>query len=121
MQQRMTLGKLQSSTADRYRQTITEFALFLSEREVKALKDITRPVVEAFKVWRVARIRKKKFARGATSIVLDAAIVHRVFAFALETEMILKNPVRMEGKPGAEPTQGAQPYTGDELKKLRES
>ncbi len=119
MRQRIALGKLQPSTADRYRQTLAEFTLFLSERKVSNLKDITRPFVEAFKVWRVGRINKKKFARGATSIVLDAAIVHRVFAFALEAEMIVKNPVRMEGKPGAEPTRGAQPFSGDELKLMR--
>jgi integrase/recombinase XerD len=76
--------------------------------------------VEAFKVWRVGRIRKKKFSRGATSIVLDAAILHRIFSLALENEMLPKNVVRTEGKPGAEPTRGAQPFTGAELKKLRE-
>jgi site-specific recombinase XerD len=99
MGQRMALGKLQPSTAERYRQTIDEFALFPSQRNVSHLKDITRPVIEAFKVWRVSRIRKKKFSRGATSIALDAAIIHRVFSFASENEMVLKNPVRMEGNP----------------------
>ncbi len=120
MQQRMTLGKLQLSTVQRYRQTLGEFTQFLVERKASNLKDITRPLVEAFKVWRVGRIKKKKFARGATSIVLDAAILHRAFSFALENELVLKNPVRMEGAPGAEPTSGAQPYSGDELKKMRQ-
>jgi integrase len=119
MRQRMALGKLQASTAERYRQTLAEFTLFLSERKVSQLKDITRPLVEVFKVWRVGRIRTRKFARGATSIVLDAAILHRAFSFAVENELVLKNPVGTEGKPGAEPTRGAQPFTGDELKKLR--
>jgi Phage integrase SAM-like domain len=97
MEQRMALGKFQLSTADRYRQTLREFSVFLSERNVSHLKAITRPLVEAFKVWRVARIRKKKFARGATSIALDAAVLHRAFSFALENEMVLRNPLRMEG------------------------
>jgi integrase len=119
MRQRMALGKLQQSTTDRYRQTLGEFELFLSERKVSNLKDITRPFVEAFKVWRVSRIRKKKFSRGATSIALDAAIVHRVFSYAVDNEMVVKNPVRMEGKPGAEPTRGAQPFNGDEIKRMR--
>jgi integrase len=103
-----------------HRHTVREFAAFLSDRQVSYLKEITRPLVEAFKVWRVARIRKKNFARGGTSLVLDAAILHRVFSFALESEMVLRNPVRMEGKPGAEPTRGAQPFTGDELKLMRQ-
>lgn len=120
MQRRMALGKLAPSTAERYRQTVREFTAFLSERSVSRLKDITRPLVEAFKVWRVGRIRKKKYARGATSISLDAAVLHRIFGYALETEMVPKNPVRMEGKPGAEPTRGAQPFTGDDLKRMRQ-
>ena len=119
MERRMALGKFAASTAERYRQTVREFTAFLAERSISKLKDITRPLVEAFKVWRVGRIRKKKYARGATSISLDAAVLHRMFAYALETEMVPKNPVRMEGKPGAEPTRGAQPFTGDELKKMR--
>jgi integrase len=120
MGQRMALGKMASSTVDRYKQTVREFTAFLSERGITKLSDVTRPVVEAFKVWRVARIRKKKYARGATSIALDAAVLHRIFNHALECELIIKNPVRMEGKPGAEPTSGAQPFTGDELKKMRQ-
>ena len=63
---------------------------------------------------------KKKFARGATSVALDAAILHRAFSFALENEMVLRNPVRMEGKLGAEPTRGAQPFSGEELKMMRQ-
>jgi integrase len=120
MRQRIALGKLQLSTAERYRQTIGEFALFIAERKASNLKDITRLFIEAFKVWRVSRIRKKKFSRGATSIALDAAIIHRVFSFALENEMVVKNPVRMEGKPGAEPTRGAQPFNGDKIKRMRQ-
>jgi integrase len=121
MGQRITLGKLQPSTAERYRQTIGEFNEYLNEKHLSNLKEITRPVVEAFKVWRVGRIRKKKGARGATSIVLDAAILHRAFNYAVETEMILKNPVRMEGKPGAEPTRGAQPFNGEDLRAMRDN
>src|SRR5580704_3999317 len=58
---------------------------------------------------------------GATSLALDLAILHRAFAFALENEMILKNPVRMEGRPGENPEHGAEPFTSSELVSLRES
>ena len=51
--------------------------------------------------------------------MLDVAILHRIFAFAVETEMIEKNPVRLDGRPGDNPEGGAQPFTGDELAKLR--
>jgi integrase len=119
MAQRKALNKLQSSTAVRYRQSLSEFTLFLSGVNLSNLRDITRPVVESFKVWRAQRIMKQKFARGATSVALDVAILHKVFAYALEGEMIIKNPVKMEGRPGGEPTRGAQPFTGDELRRMR--
>jgi len=43
-----------------------------------------------------------------------------VFAFAVENEMIVKNPVRMEGRPGENPQRGAEPFTSNELSQLRE-
>ena len=47
--------------------------------------------------------------------MLDVAILHRIFAFAVEIELIEKNPVRLDGRPGDNPEGGAQPFTGDEL------
>jgi hypothetical protein len=97
MEQRTKIGKLQDSTRNRYAATFREFDKYLAHRKIAALLDITRPVIESFKVWRIERIKKQKNSRGATGLVLDAAILHRLFAFALENEMIVKNPVRMEG------------------------
>lgn len=65
------------------------------------------------------RIMKHKFARGASGLVLDAAILHRVFAFALDNEMIIKNPVRMEGRPGKNPQNGAEPFNTEEISRLK--
>ena len=120
MDQLIRIGKLQSSTSERYKLTLREFGAFIAERQIRFLRDITKPVVEAFKVWRFDRITKRKFSRGATGLVLDAAILHRVFAFALDNEMIEKNPVRMEGRPGENPQHGAEPFTADDLSRLRE-
>lgn len=100
MDQRVSIGKLRESTASRYEVTLREFGVFLSDQAVTLLSDINKQVVERFKIWRIERIRKKKQSRGGAGLVLDAAILHRVFALAMETEMILKNPVRMEGRPG---------------------
>jgi integrase len=120
LSQRIAVGKLQESTAARYRVTIAEFSLFLAEQRIGLLQDITKPVVESFKVWRKARILARNFSRGGTGLVLDAAVLHRVFALAVENEMIIKNPVRMEGRPGDNPTGGAEPFTGDDLARLRD-
>jgi integrase len=47
------------------------------------------------------------------------AILHGVFALAVENEMMIKNPVKMEGRPGDNPQGGAAPYTADSLAKMR--
>lgn len=88
--------------------------------KIMLLQDVSKPVVEHFKVWRIDRISKKKHSRGGTGLALDAAILHRVFSFAVESEMVLKNPVRMEGRPGENPMNGAEPFTAAQLSKMRE-
>jgi integrase len=118
--QRVAIDKLRASTSARYKATLQEFEMFLQERGITLLQDITKPLIESFKVWRVGRIRKRKFARGATGLILDVAILHRVFSFGAENDWIVKNPVRMEGKPGENPKNGAEPFTADELGRLRE-
>jgi integrase len=119
MQQRIALDKLRDSTWERYQQTLSAFEVFLAEQGVVELRLMNRPFIESFKVWRRAKILKKKFSRGAGSLALDAAILHRTFALAVDNEMITKNPVRMEGRPGDNPENGAQPFNGNELTRLR--
>ncbi len=121
MQQRIALGKLAQSTRERYQQTLRAFADFLKESGVTELHIMNRAFIEKFKVWRLTKIREKKFSRGGRGLALDVAILHRVFAFAIETEIIEKNPVRLDGRPGDNPDGGAQPFAGEELRKLRES
>ena len=118
-QQRVKLGKLAESTVERYEHTFTEFELFLSERKISLLSEISVPLVEEFKIWRVDRIKKRKYSRGATGAVLDVAILHRIFAIAVKRELVQKNPVQMEGRPGDNPEGGAEPFTANELSLLR--
>jgi len=75
-------------------------------------------VVDNFKAWRVARIKQKSHSREARSLPLDAAILHRVFSYDVELEMIVRNPVRLEGRPGEAPECDAQPFKAEELSKL---
>lgn len=49
------------------------------------------------------------------------AILHRVFAVAVECELIAKNPVMFEGRPGDCAENGAQPFRGEQLVKLRQA
>ncbi len=117
--QRVKIGKLKESTVARYKMTVRDFREFLEERKITLLQDITRPLTESFKAWKIERINRKKYSRGGAGLVLDAAILHRIFAFAVENEWILKNPVRMEGRPGENPRHGAAPFTAEELLRLR--
>lgn len=117
---RIALGKLRASTYERYQFEVREFEEFARARQVYLLVSIDRPLIEQFKVWRVERIRSRSKFAGAKSIVLSAAILHRVFAYAVENDMLTKNPVRLEGRPGGEPERGSQPFKPDELRKLRE-
>jgi integrase len=120
-QQRVALDKMRNSTRERYAQTSKAFGDFLKSRAVVNLNDVTRALVEDFKGWQLARVVAKKQSRGGRGIVLDAAILHRIFGYAVESDLIVKNPVRMEGRPGDDPERGAQPFKTAELTKLREA
>ncbi|MGC1492817.1 MAG: site-specific integrase, partial [Candidatus Acidiferrum sp.] len=49
-------------------------------------------------------------------------VLHGIFAYAVdELDWIVKNPVRMEGRPGDDADRGSQPFKPDELKKLRDA
>src|SRR4029077_8910789 len=120
MTRRVKIGKLQKSTEERDKDSIREFDSFFTKQQNQLPTNIEKPIVESFKVWRTDRINKRKNSRGATGLVLDAAILHRLFAFAVENEMILRNPVRMEGRPGENPEHGAEPFTARDLSCLRD-
>jgi integrase len=117
-ERRIALGKLRGSTWTRYQYTLSEFTEFLSTLALSELAQVSRVVVDNFKAWRVSRIKLKRQSREARSIALDAAILHRIFSYGIELEMIIRNPVRLEGRPGEAPECGAQPFKAEELSKL---
>jgi Phage integrase SAM-like domain len=84
MRQRIAVGKLAESTRDRYEQTIRGFAAFLKETGVCELQAMNRAFVEKFKVWHLEKICAKKFSRGGRGLTLDVAILHRIFAYAID-------------------------------------
>ena len=117
---RIALGKFRATTLERYEFEMREFARFLAERRIVALAQIDRALAEGYKVWRTERIRSRSKLGGAKSLALCAAILHRVFSFAVENEMLVKNPVRLEGRPGENPEAGSQPFKPGEILRLRE-
>lgn len=119
--QRVVLGKMRDTTRGRYLQTVASFRRFLESRSITALADISRALVEDFKAWRLKAVLEKKFSRGGRGVVLDVAILHRVFVFGIDCELVTRNPVRLEGRPGDQPERGAQPFKAADLIKLREA
>ncbi len=119
--QRVAIGKFRNTTWPRYKQTLKTFATFIAETGDAALAQMTKPLIEKFKVWRMQQILKRNNSRGGHGLALDVAILHRIFAHAVDCELILKNPVRLEGRPGENPESGAQPFSADELEKLRDA
>ncbi len=116
MSQQVVLGRMRTSTKARYAQTVKSFGDFLTTRGITELAQINRALVEDFKAWRLQRVLARKFSRGGRGVVLDTAILHRIFAYAIsECELIERNPVRLDGRPGDNPERGARPFKAVEL------
>lgn len=115
-------GILAETTKNRYMQTIRSFTVFLEDREIDKLDEITKPVIEFYKAQRRKQILALKQARGGGSVALEVAILHRALAFAIETGLMNANPIKLknEAKPGKKPVNGARPFTATELRALRE-
>jgi integrase len=118
---RIALGNFRDTTWARYKFELKEFGEFVAANGITALAQIDRAMIEQWKVSRLARIRSRSKLGAAKSLALCAAILHRIFQFAIENEMLVKNPVRLEGRPGENPERGSQPFKPDELRRLREN
>jgi integrase len=118
---RVAQGELRESTWERYNHVLTCFEAFLSEHGVTQLGIIGQRLVEEFKAWRLEHILRRKQSRAGTGLALDVAVLHGVFGFAVETEMISKNPVKLKQTPGRKPSRGAGRFTAEELALLRQN
>lgn len=115
-------GSMSTSTRDRYRQTIRHFDAFLQDKQTP-LTAITPAVIAKFKVARHKAITALTQARGGTSIALDIAVLHAMFAFGVAQKMTAEKPIdlKRESKPGKNPKNGARPFMGEELAALRKA
>jgi integrase len=114
-------GDRSEATWRRYELTCETFTEFLKGRGISRLQDISRRIVEDYKAHRLEAILKRKHSRGGSGLHLDVAILHAVFAFAIDVELLVGkiNPVKFEKYPGKNPKGGAQPFTNEELGRLR--
>lgn len=116
---RVQMNKLAGSTELRYRRVAELFVEWVGEDTL--LEDCNKPLIESYKEDRLKSILQSKNSREGSSLDLEVAILHMMFAEAVERGWIPKNPVKADRTPGSEPTQGAQPFSPAEMKALEEN
>lgn len=116
---RVQAEKFSAHTQFRYLRVIDRFTVYLNTRGLTILSEITPNLLLAFKSHRQCEILAHPNARGGGAVALESAILHRIFAFGIESGLLQKNPVKIDGTPGANPERGAEPYSAEELRKLR--
>jgi integrase len=112
---RETKRAVSPGTQKTYQQTMRRFECFL-ENPNTPLDDIKPAVIEKYRAERRAIL-----AGNGGSIALDIAVLHRMFRFAVDREIMAKNPIisKNETKPGENPKTPARPLDADQLQRLR--
>ncbi len=118
-EQRIARNEMRASSKKRNDISLREFSVFLSEQGITKLRDVKSPVIEQWKAWRIKRINQTKQARNGAGLIGDIEAVHRVFQFGmrLESDWVIKNPVRTVRRKRGEPN----PYTEEELQAMFEN
>jgi integrase len=119
--QQVKTGEIEMNTFDSYCRTLKQFDCFMTEQKIYMLRDIDVALIDRFKAWRAGRIKtiRKRTSKGQPALDLEINHLHCVFKFALDRELIKKNPVRFTASHW-DPNRGAQPYSGDDLLAMRE-
>ena len=122
MERRQRINDLAENTILSYQRVIRTFDEFLASREnpIQLVREIDNDVAREFKYYRIEAIQKKKGSTGGAGYATEVASLHRIFEFAVQSNMISKNPFQHEPKV-RDPQGGAQPFSGAELHKLREN
>ena len=107
-------GLRSARTLEHYQQCCDGFESFLADhRNTGILQDINGPLMQSFASWRLKRITRKN-CTGERAMSHDLALLHHVFAFALDHEFIRRNPVKVPHQ-ALDPDKGAQPFEPDEV------
>lgn len=112
------MGNLAPGTFRNYNDAIKNFGEFLAQENLNNLNAITSSLIDSYKMRRLDEILKHKHARNGNGLVAEMIIIRRVFAVGVEHEMIKKNPIKRD--PLNKSTQGAEPYTPQEIGQLYE-
>ncbi len=120
-------GELAASTQKRYLGVIEHASSFLAEHSLSRLYDIvaTPALTDRFKTWRLGKISEHVAAQkwksprySGASVHLDIAVLHAMFEYGKDVELLHKNPIKPEEKPGNNPKNGARALNDAEIEKL---
>src|ERR1017187_1929877 len=96
--QLMEKGQLSERTYEHYQRCFDGFDLFLKDHRVSTLQGLDGPLIESYKDWRLSRIKREN-CTGERAISHDLALLHHLFEFALDRELIRRNPVKVPHQP----------------------
>jgi integrase/recombinase XerC len=119
MNQKLGIRELREKTVARYHRSLNDFELFLNDQQINMLQHIDKSLADDFRAWRFSRIKPRKGSDGKSTLDLDIAALHHVFAFAEEKGLIQENPFTLTGK-GHNPDRTTKPFTKDELRAMRD-
>jgi len=109
-------GDLAKFTLESYTRTVKVFGNFLIEMNIERLKDVDSGTIKEFEKWRRERIRLiRRNTAVESTLQLELNHLHHVFQFALEEELIEKNPVRFKRLQGGSKKREVNPFKGEEM------
>lgn len=110
--------KLKKGSVVRYQSTVDRFTEFLASSKIESLAGISKELILEFRDWREAAIAKNSRSRGGSGLYQDMSCLRFIMGCAVENGLIVKNPVPKEQRP--EIVRGTAPYSGEELKRMRD-
>lgn len=113
------LDKLADNTLQNYKYTLNAFEAFLDGDNITMLQNIDSSAIDRFQLWRLAHVNTRK-GDGSSVVDLDMHHLHHAFAIAVNKGFLQTNPVEAKSKK-RNPSNGAEPYSADELKRLRDN
>jgi integrase len=121
LEERLTVNNISKTTVFGYQRTLGVFERFLTSRDkpVPLVREIDKDIAREFKYHRLRAIQKRRGPNAGTGYRTEVDILHRIFEFGIENNMISENPFQHEPKI-IDPLAGAQPFSGPELVQLRQ-
>lgn len=107
------------STEERYRGATYEFAVWLKERNVRLMDEITPTMIEEYRAYRLAQTLQRKQSRGGQGLDVDVVVLKQIFDLAMELGYSKPNPVKSISRTKVKPSKVPEPFTSEEMALMR--